>query len=453
MKEKEWIVPPGLRREVKRFENLCSTLQEKAIMICGPSGVGKTFFLEVYKTIFGKEGINNIHRINCAAFSPNLLLSELFGHKKGAFTGATRDRKGHIEKANDGILILEEIGELPPEGQAQLLTFIEDGIFYPVGSETPEEAKVQIVATTNKEKEHFREDFWYRFFPFFVAPLYERRQDILWYCAYLFPEILKYLRPWELLTLLSYDWPGNVRELDRVCQMIRWYREEEKGEENLEMRGYLNNFRGSTQKYTDLYGWAAWDLHASLKDFGLDVDFLEETLKGSGLGLTIWNEIPSFPEGHITERTDDKMETQYSIIEKAILAGDPFDKLWAGFEYFCSLFGRFADEPFDILSGIAKGKTPNFPILDRFDDSLKKTMLQLKAREFAISRVAGEGKAKLENNLDDLLSHMTKEELERRHNDVLMKRAKGNKSQAARLKGVNRSRFRRSWDKLNKRSL
>ncbi|UCG12226.1 MAG: sigma 54-interacting transcriptional regulator [Deltaproteobacteria bacterium] len=167
-----WIVTPGLLHEIKKFENLYRLVKREErekdhripVMICGPTGVGKSLFLHIFQQLYAKENNSGgeVVRINCASFSEELLLSEIFGHIKGSFTGATRNRTGHIRKADKGVLILEEIGELSPLGQARLLTFIEDGYFFRVGSEKQERADVQIVATTNRKREDFRDDFWNR---------------------------------------------------------------------------------------------------------------------------------------------------------------------------------------------------------------------------------------------------------------------------------------------------
>ena len=112
--------------------------------------------------------------------------SELFGHVEGAFTEAIRDKKGLVEKADGGMLILEEVGELPLEVQAMLLTFIETGEYRRVGDENSRKATVKIVAATNRESA-LRADFRYRFFSYYIRPLHERRQDILYYFYELFP--------------------------------------------------------------------------------------------------------------------------------------------------------------------------------------------------------------------------------------------------------------------------
>ena len=197
-------------------------------MMYGPTGVGKSLFLKIFKTMFqNKDSTNQSNRpvvwANCAHFGginsdPNIARSELFGHVKGAHQNAQKDKIGLVHEAHGGALILEEIGELPLEVQAMLLTFIEDGVFRRVGSKQNESANVRIVGATNRE-EGLREDFKHRFFPFYISGLYNRRSDILYYMYAKYPEIVTSLTGCEVLTVLAYNWPGNCREIERVCRL------------------------------------------------------------------------------------------------------------------------------------------------------------------------------------------------------------------------------------------
>ncbi|MGD0280651.1 MAG: sigma 54-interacting transcriptional regulator, partial [Smithella sp.] len=134
---KSLIVPPGLLKKMFEFHSLIATCEGAPILLTGPTGVGKSLFIHMFKEWFKKnQGVNekNINTINCSHFDKPLLRSELFGHEKGAFTDAKAAKEGWIEKSKGGVLILEEIGELPLDCQAQLLTFIEDGKYHRVGS-------------------------------------------------------------------------------------------------------------------------------------------------------------------------------------------------------------------------------------------------------------------------------------------------------------------------------
>ncbi len=218
---KRLIVPPGLKHLIKEFEAHVDIAEDTPIMICGPSGSGKSLFLHIYKKLCQeKHGPNcRIKTVNCSHFSGDLARSELFGHVKGAFTGAMKNTKGWIQHADNGILVLEEIGDLSREIQANLLSFVETGKFNKVGSIRTEKADVRIIATTNRE-ENLRTDFHSRFFSFYIPPLYERRQDILYYLVHKFPDLPATLAPWEVTVLLAYNWPGNVREIEKLGRLL-----------------------------------------------------------------------------------------------------------------------------------------------------------------------------------------------------------------------------------------
>ncbi|MBC7196569.1 MAG: sigma-54-dependent Fis family transcriptional regulator, partial [Deferribacterales bacterium] len=165
--------------------------------------------------------------VNCAAIPENLFESELFGHKKGAFTGADKDKTGKIKSANKGTLFLDEIGELPFETQAKLLRFLQEGEIQPVGGNFAEKVDVRIVAATNKdlktlvEQGKFREDLYYRLniFPINIPSLRERSEDIHELAAYFLQKYgYKHIKldNKTLDKLKNYDWPGNVRELENT---------------------------------------------------------------------------------------------------------------------------------------------------------------------------------------------------------------------------------------------
>jgi transcriptional regulator with GAF, ATPase, and Fis domain len=169
--------------------------------------------------------------LNCAALSATLLESELFGHEKGAFTGADRTRKGRFELADGGTLLLDEISELALPLQAKLLRVLQEGEFERVGSSTTRRADVRVIATTNRDldewvaKRRFRHDLYYRLnvLPVHVPPLRERIEDV--------PELAEYFLEQSRRTgakgtaftqgamglLTDYSWPGNVRELENIC--------------------------------------------------------------------------------------------------------------------------------------------------------------------------------------------------------------------------------------------
>jgi transcriptional regulator with AAA-type ATPase domain len=229
-KKRKYIVTPGLAEYFFKFIHHCRAAEDAPIMIVGPTGVGKSLFLHTYKKFYENEqkSKGNAKPIvvwaNCAHFGgvnsdPNIARAELFGQKKGSSSGVTENRKGLVDVANNGALILEEIGELPKEVQSMLLTFIESGEYREVGGTETKYANIRIVGATNHEDE-LREDFKYRFFPFYLPDLNSRRGDVLYYLSYFHPNILSTLTKNEVLKIIAYNWPGNVREIDRVARLI-----------------------------------------------------------------------------------------------------------------------------------------------------------------------------------------------------------------------------------------
>ncbi|MDQ7053346.1 MAG: sigma 54-interacting transcriptional regulator [candidate division KSB1 bacterium] len=193
----------------------------------------------------GKEGVARmIHKnspwrdrplitVNCTAFSPTLIESELFGYKKGAFTGAVSDRIGLLELANDGILFLDEIGDMPLEIQSKLLRFLQSGEIRAIGDNDTKKIKVRIIAATNRkleeaiEKGEFRADLFYRLntFTIHLPPLRERLEDIP-LLAYHFLKLaqakvnkrVERISPEAIEAMKNYHWPGNLRELENVIE-------------------------------------------------------------------------------------------------------------------------------------------------------------------------------------------------------------------------------------------
>lgn len=229
VKGKEWIVLPGMYEEYRKFSIVAEDYLSKEplfhkqpILLVGDSGVGKSLFIEKVRQLSLVYGMSDgsIVRLNCAAFTNELAESEIFGHLRGAFTGATENKKGLVEVADGGLLILDEIGELSDEIQAKLLIFIEEGDYRPVGGNKYKKASLKIIGTTNKSQDFFREDFWYRFFPIFIPPVYERRLDVLYFIAHKYPDVFNRLTPQHALALLAYNWPGNIREIERVISLM-----------------------------------------------------------------------------------------------------------------------------------------------------------------------------------------------------------------------------------------
>ena len=205
-----------------------------SVLIEGETGTGKELIASAlhYRS---KRRDKLFVAQNCAAFSEQLLESELFGHKRGAFTGATEEKKGLFEVADGGTLFLDEVGEMPLGLQAKLLRVLQEGELRPVGSTQVRSVNVRIVAATNRKLEdevnagRFRQDLYYRLqvFPLHVPPLRERREDIAPLAVHLLElharEMGKAVAGFAqetLLALTSHAWPGNVRELSNEVQRL-----------------------------------------------------------------------------------------------------------------------------------------------------------------------------------------------------------------------------------------
>lgn len=220
----------ALKRIVSQVDLVAPT--EASVLILGETGTGKELVAyEIHNRSNRKNG--PLVRVNCASIPKELFESEFFGHVKGAFTGALKDRPGRFETAEGGTLFLDEIGEIPLEMQGKLLHVLQEKRYEAVGDDQTRTANVRIVAATNRDlKEavdsgHFREDLYYRInvFPIQVAPLRERKDDIPPLVKHFIDLSVKELRCSRprltragLTTLLNYDWPGNVRELRNVVE-------------------------------------------------------------------------------------------------------------------------------------------------------------------------------------------------------------------------------------------
>lgn len=203
-----------------------------AVLVLGESGVGKELVARAIHD-FSERRDEALVRVNCASVPKELFESEFFGHVRGAFTGALRDRAGRFDLARGGTLFLDEIGEIPLELQSKLLRVLQEGTFERVGEERTRRADVRIVAATNRDLEQevkagrFRADLFYRLsvFPIQVPPLRERLEDIPVLAQHFTAQAAKRLgqklprlSDAHLRELARYDWPGNIRELQNVIE-------------------------------------------------------------------------------------------------------------------------------------------------------------------------------------------------------------------------------------------
>jgi len=207
-------------------------LSDTTVLLLGETGTGKEVFAEAIHQASNRR-TKSFVAVNCSAFTKELLESELFGHKAGAFTGATKDKKGLFEEANGGTIFLDEIGELDHELQAKLLRVLESQQFLKIGDTKPTSVNVRILAATNRnlqkesEENHFRSDLFYRLsvFQITLPALRERKKDISLLADYFMPYFAAKVN--KQITSLSkvliekleaYNWPGNIRELKNVIE-------------------------------------------------------------------------------------------------------------------------------------------------------------------------------------------------------------------------------------------
>ena len=220
----------ALRHVLQQVERVAVT--DTTVLLLGETGTGKELIARAIHHHSARKD-RPLVKVNCAALPPTLIESELFGHEKGAFTGALARKMGRFELADAGTIFLDEIGELPLDLQAKLLRVLQDGAFERLGSVQTTAVDVRVIAATNRNlvqqvaAGHFREDLYYRLnvFPVTLPPLRERREDIpllVWYfvakCEGKLGKPIERIPEREMATLVAYHWPGNIRELANVIE-------------------------------------------------------------------------------------------------------------------------------------------------------------------------------------------------------------------------------------------
>ena len=225
-------ISPALDNALSTAIRVANT--DLSVLITGESGVGKEVFSKIIHSMSNRKH-NKLIAVNCGAIPEGTINSELFGHTKGAFTGATSDRKGYFETVNGGTIFLDEIGEMPLDTQTFLLRVLESGEFIRVGASKMQTTDVRVIAATNVTLEQaidskkFREDLFYRLstVPIQVPPLRERQEDIyLLFRKFAVDFAEQYKRsPIKLdaqaqAILENYNWPGNIRELKNVAEQL-----------------------------------------------------------------------------------------------------------------------------------------------------------------------------------------------------------------------------------------
>jgi DNA-binding NtrC family response regulator len=221
---------PAMAEVKKKVELVAKS--NATVLICGESGTGKEMIARaIHFASDRKEG--PMLAVNCAALSENLLESELFGHERGAFTGADRLRRGRFELADGGTILLDEISEIAPALQAKLLRVLQESAFERVGSSVTQQVDARVIATTNRDLARevkdgrFRQDLFYRLnvVPIELPPLRQRLEDIPELVRHFLHTIAKresdafrHIEPEAIRLLQKYSWPGNVRELQNIIE-------------------------------------------------------------------------------------------------------------------------------------------------------------------------------------------------------------------------------------------
>lgn len=259
--QKDLLVQMGIIARSPRMGLIAETIERVAgsdvsVLIVGPSGSGKELIARAIHQQSPRKGAPFV-ALNCGAIPEGLIESELFGHEKGAFTGSVSKREGYFSQADGGTIFLDEIGEMKPDMQVRLLRALEEGVFYPLGSERPRQVNVRAIAATNRDLDEamavgmFRDDLYFRLAGVrIVAPsLAERREDIV-------PLLAKFSReagiagysPEAIEALESYLWPGNVRQLKNFVARMSV------------MGGEREVAVGDAQRYIDEQGFATHSL-------------------------------------------------------------------------------------------------------------------------------------------------------------------------------------------------
>ncbi len=224
----------GQSQEIRDAINLAQKVAatDVTVLLLGETGAGKEVFAQAIHRASARR-TQPFVAVNCSAFGKDILESELFGHKAGAFTGAVKDKRGFLEEANNGTIFLDEIGEMPVELQAKLLRVLETQEFYKVGDAKPTRVNIRIIAATNRQLEqeiesgHFRADLYYRLSAFLIKlpSLQERRKDIPLLAQYFMQQLgpkngkkISGMTDAFVKALQQHTWKGNIRELRNVIE-------------------------------------------------------------------------------------------------------------------------------------------------------------------------------------------------------------------------------------------
>ena len=353
----------GLNRALEVSSQVAPT--DISVLVTGESGTGKEIIPQVIRHLSSRKHGEYI-AVNCGAIPEGTIDSELFGHEKGAFTGASGSRKGYFEVANGGTIFLDEVAELPMQTQVRLLRVLETGEFIRVGSSKVIKTNVRVVAATNENMQSaissgkFREDLFYRLntVPIYLPPLRKRKEDI----HILFRKFAndfgdKYRMPAIKLTetaktlLAEYLWPGNIRQLKNLVEQLSVL-EKEREIDELILSGYLSSVESAPIKTNEKTNDSFTErelMYKFLFDMKKDLTELKKlilklatedgkSLKGDQLDVInrIYEEVssenfpksrmlPSSPESHFTEvdvDADSEKVVHHEIIEESLSIED-----------------------------------------------------------------------------------------------------------------------------------
>ncbi len=399
-------MPPGLVEKLARFEIRCDAIINKkkagehsCLLIRGETGVGKSMFAECFVHKYLKEYPGRkVVSINCSAIPETLLESELFGYKKGASSTAVKDKKGILEIAGDGVLILEELGEMKKDLQAKLLVAIERRVFFALGDTKETGLNAQIIATSNASRDDFRPDFWFRFETFVVPPLHTRRYDVIYYIQHFDKELIGLLTGGVVLALFGYNWPGNVREVEIVCNAIREnieyarrnkFIKDDKFEFTVKAfhrQQYSALFRQRSEEGSFCFGKGS-ELALRLKQGGVNVKCIEAALDEFRLGLDSFS---SVIVGSVENDLNNTVEYVVSSIGERIKIVDNgiFRKLYGGFWSFCFVFSQNINSSSDLLD-LKSSVVCNKFSKERIAERIEQMAFSNEAVESACKHVSG----------------------------------------------------------------
>ena len=308
----------GIIGHSKKMQEIFELIEEisdsdATVLVQGPSGTGK----EIIANAIQASSLRNnkpFIKVNCSVFSPQLLASELFGHVKGAFTGAIKDRPGRFKMADTGTLFLDEVGEMPLQMQLQLLRVLQEGTFERVGESVTRQVDVRVIAATNKNLQKsikdgsFRDDLFYRLnvIPIEVPPLRDHSEDIPYLVKHfiqkfslIYKKEIDDIEDQALEQLINYSWPGNIREMEnaieyafarskdlkiiKICKLPQPIRESipcfenqsaklSSNNENLVLNELLHKHQWNKTKVAEELGIGRTTLWRKLKKYNLEID-------------------------------------------------------------------------------------------------------------------------------------------------------------------------------------